>query len=73
MKTADIKFIELCNEIDYWEEEAKHWKDKYDKLNKEHFEMIDKNIKHNYTMFGNILKALLSSDEKKLKENFKKE
>lgn len=38
MKTADIKFIDLCEEIDYWRERAekaekdsKHWQEEYSK------------------------------------------
>lgn len=38
MKTADIKFLDLCEEIDYWKEraeaaeaDAKYWKDEYSK------------------------------------------
>ena len=38
MKTADIKFLELCDEIDYWkerakqaEEDAKYWQEEYSK------------------------------------------
>lgn len=38
MKTVDVKFYELCDEIDYWkertkvaEDDAKYWKDEYSK------------------------------------------
>jgi hypothetical protein len=38
MKTAEIKILDLCNEIDYWkdrcseaEKDAKYWKDEYAK------------------------------------------
>ena len=32
MKTADLKFLEMCEEIDIWKKEAKYWKDKFDIL-----------------------------------------
>ena len=30
MKTIDIKFYELCNEVDYWKAEAKRYKELYE-------------------------------------------
>jgi hypothetical protein len=35
MKTFDIKFSELCDEIDYYKFEAERWKAKYEELKNE--------------------------------------
>ncbi len=32
MKTVDLKFWELCDEIDYWKERAKHYEKEYNDL-----------------------------------------
>jgi len=29
MRTVDKTFIQLCNEVDHWKEEAEYWKQKY--------------------------------------------
>ena len=44
MRTADVKFLQLCNEIDQWKEEANYWKEKYEELQKEYSEHINQNL-----------------------------
>lgn len=44
MKTVDVKFLQLCNEIDQWKDEANYWKDKYEELNKEYSQHLNQSL-----------------------------
>lgn len=51
MKTTEIKFYELCDEIDYWKEraknaeaDAKHWRDKYSEQTNQRLESAQKGV-----------------------------
>jgi hypothetical protein len=63
MKTVDIEFYKLCNEIDYWEERAEYWEKEYRKMRKKYADLLSESINHNRIMTANILKAYLSKDE----------
>ena len=41
LKTADLKFLELCDEIDYWKTKAKKWEDDYNELMEEYRQTIN--------------------------------
>lgn len=63
-KTANTKFLELCDEIDYWKEvadkekqEAQYWKKEYDDL-------MNGQLKHNKQMVGTILTGMLNGNIK---------
>ena len=50
-KTADIKFLELCGEIDYWKERTikaekniEYWKDKYSKHINDRIKSAEKGV-----------------------------
>lgn len=64
MKTIDIKFYELCNEIDYWKNQAKYWEAEYNEKNKKYRELIDYSINHSYTMIGKTIEKLLLDSDK---------
>ncbi len=65
MKTIDIKFFELCDEIDQWKEEVKFWKDKYEKLEKDYKNHLDNSLKSAQKDVANILTfALHATDDK---------
>jgi hypothetical protein len=59
MKTIDLKFAELCDEIDYWKSEAYKWKNRYIELRQEHTSTVKDSIKHGEAMIGNFV---LSND-----------
>ena len=61
MKTADLKFNQLCEEIDIWKEEARYWKAKYEKLEQESNEKLNSDLGTMKNMTGSILTALLHS------------
>jgi hypothetical protein len=44
MKTIELKFYELCDEIDFYKEEAIRWKEKYDELMQESFKETKERI-----------------------------
>lgn len=83
--TADIKFTELCEEIDYWklralkaELTAKEWQDKYSQQSNEMLQNAQKGVA-NALMFalhcsddekGNLV--IKKEDRKKLAKTFKK-
>lgn len=69
-KTVDLKFSELCEEIDFLKAETKYWKDMYEEINKKYMNLLGSNIKHNEAIMGNILKLCLSMDVKKAKKQF---
>ena len=46
LRTADIKFIELCNEVDSWRAEAEYWKQQYEDLIKEYSKHLKQTLKH---------------------------
>jgi len=65
MKTSDIKFQELCDEIDYWkertkkaEENAEYWKNEYSIFLKE------SNISAKKNVATALLFALSAEDDK---------
>jgi hypothetical protein len=86
MKTADIKFLDLCEEIDYWREraekaeaDAEHWKEEYSK-------QLDSSLKSAQKGVANALMLALSvrddengnlvidkKDRERLAESFKSE
>lgn len=58
--TADLKFLELCDEIDYWKdvaqkekEDATHWRNEYNHL-------LNSQLNHSKEMVGTMLKGLLN-------------
>lgn len=60
MRTADVKFLQLCNEIDQWKEEANYWKEKYEELQKEYSEHINQNLVSAQKGVANALMFALS-------------
>ena len=60
--TADIKFLELCEEIDYWKVTAKHWEIAYKNLQTEHTAMLKDSIRHGEEMVGGFLSLVLNND-----------
>lgn len=59
MKTLDIKFNEMCEEIDYWKAEALHWKREAKYYQKEYSKSITDGINNNYNMVGLMLKSII--------------
>ena len=84
MKTIDIKISELCDEIDYWKDLAKNYKEKYEKERDDHISRINKQLEDSQRGVANALMFAMSvrDDEngnmvidkesrKKLAENWK--
>jgi hypothetical protein len=63
MKTVDIKFSQLCEEIDYWKSEAQYWKEMHDKINREHNEFISERLTESKVGIGNALMLLLATND----------
>lgn len=63
MKTINLKFNELCDEIDYWKDEAEHYRLKYEKLHKEYIGQLDKSTKDSMDMCGKIFSVMLRSEQ----------
>jgi hypothetical protein len=62
ISTIEIKFRELCNEIDYWKELSFYYKELYEQEKKKKFDMLNESIEHGKAMMGNVLKLLLDED-----------
>lgn len=62
MKTIDIKFSELCEEIDYWKNRANKYEKLYNEAVDEKIDLVHGQIKHNEAMIGGMLALVLSKD-----------
>jgi hypothetical protein len=84
MKTVDYKFHELCEEIDYWKDQAKYYKDKYEEEIQRSVEETNRQLEEskqgvaNALMFALSVKdnedgslSISSEDRKQLADNFK--
>jgi hypothetical protein len=60
MKTVDVKFLQLCNEIDRWKDEANYWKERYEELNKEYSQHLNQNLDSVQKGVANALMFALS-------------
>jgi hypothetical protein len=63
MKTVDVKFLQLCNEIDQWKDEANYWKEKYEELNKEYSQHLNQSLASAQKGVANALMFALSVKE----------
>lgn len=83
-RTADLKFIELCDEIDYWreramsaEEDARRWKDDYTKQINQSLDFAKKGVAQalmfalNTTDDENGNLVIKKDDRKTLTESYK--
>ena len=59
MRTVDIKFNELCDEIDYWKSEADHWKSEFEKERDSHIELLNDSIERSRKGIGQALALAL--------------
>lgn len=84
MKTVDYKFHQLCEEIDYWKEQAGYYKAKYEEEIQRSVEETNRQLEEskrgvaNALMFALSVKdnedgslSISSEDRKQLAENFK--
>jgi hypothetical protein len=62
MRTIDLKFQEICDEVDRWKAEAEYWKKQYKKLQLEYHENINESIRYNYNVVGIALEAMLDPE-----------
>ena len=60
MKTIDIKFLQLCNEIDQWKDEANYWKERYEEINKEYSQHLNQSLDSAQKGVANALMFALS-------------
>ena len=60
MKTIDIKFSELCDEIDYWKDLAKSYKEKYEQERNEHISRMNKRLEDSKRGVANALMFAMS-------------
>ena len=63
MRTANMKFLELCEEIDSWKEEAQYWKEKYEEATKEHHEYLNESLLSAQKGVANALMFCLSAKD----------
>ena len=63
MRTVDLKFAELCSEIDYWKSEAERYKAMYEEEIAINTAQTKKGIADNMNMVGQILKIALNSEQ----------
>jgi len=62
MRTIDLKFQEVCDEVDEWKAEAEYWKKQYKKLQLEYHNNINESIQDNYNVIGTVLEAMLNPE-----------
>jgi hypothetical protein len=84
MKTVNYKFHELCEEIDYWKDQAEYYKTKYEEEIQRSVEDVNKQLEESKQGVVNALMFVLSvkdnedgsisissEDRKQLAENYK--
>lgn len=64
MKTADIKFNELCDEIDYWKAKAEYYKQKYEEELESHSKFVNDQLEESKKGVANALMLALSIEDK---------
>jgi hypothetical protein len=57
---ADFLFSQLCDEVDYWKQEAEYWKQKYEKERTEFSKHVDDQIKDANKQIGTLLSFALN-------------
>jgi molecular chaperone GrpE (heat shock protein) len=85
MKTIDLKLAELCDEIDFWKAEAKHYKERFENLRNEMIKDSRERLEESQKGIANALMFALSvkddgdgnlvvskDDRKKLAKNWNK-
>lgn len=65
-----ILINDLCETVDFYKEQMLHYKKLYEESEAKYSKLLDDSYKHSAEMCGITIKSLLSSDEKKLAENF---
>lgn len=73
MRTIDLKFSEICDEVDHWKAEAEYWKEQYKKLQVEYHENVNESIQNNYDVIGTVLGSMLDKDSNPSKLLFDKD
>lgn len=63
MKTIDKTVFDLCDEVDYWKEQAEYWKAKYEEERKKYDQMLNENLDRAKQGVANALKFALSVQE----------
>lgn len=58
--TANLKFLDLCDEIDYWKSVAQKEKEEAEYYKKEYNDLMNGQLKHNKDMVGTMLTGLLN-------------
>jgi len=70
MKTVDLKFLEMCEEIDTWKNEAKYWKDKFDVLDEQQRKDLYERIENSSKRTTQLVKLAMCADPEKLEKAF---
>ena len=63
VRTADMKFIELCDEIDYWKAEAEHWKKEYKDMRADNIKRMNESMESAKQGVANALMFALSVED----------
>ena len=64
VRTADIKFMDLCDEIDHWKAEAEHWKREYEEMRAENIKRMNESMESAKQGVANALMFALSVEDK---------
>ena len=61
--TADLKFLQLCDEIDMWKNEAEFYKEKYEEVTKEYAKLLDTSLNDAKHTAGQLLTIMFNSEQ----------
>jgi hypothetical protein len=61
--TANLKFIELCEEIDMWKNEAMYYKEKYEESTKDYSKLLSSSIADAKNTTGQLLSLMFNSEQ----------
>lgn len=63
--TANLKFLQLCEEIDYWKGKSQHWEEEYKKLLAEYHSFLNESNENvRKAVCQSLLLALSVEDNK---------
>ena len=63
VRTIDMKFGELCDEIDHWKAEAEYWKKECDDMRTESIKRMDESMERAKQGVANALMFALSVED----------
>jgi len=63
-RTADLTFMDLCRQVDYWKEQAEYFEQKYKDEVRENNKQMNERLEESRMQLGNALMFAFSVEDK---------